>query len=96
MSRITFVVALQEFNAIRKGSQTSVFRESNPSLVKRLKKDYDFIEIRNGVMSNRPKIFFKYVGFEKINDGYRVYFGEKEREENMKDEFKLVGEKLCK
>ena len=94
MSNIAFVVALKEFNAIRKGSQTSIFREKSKTLTRRMEKKYDFIEIRNGVMANRPKMFFKFIDFEEVADGYRIYFGEKVREKNMKDEFKLIGERL--
>ena len=94
MSRIAFVVALKEFNAIRKGLQTSIFRETTTTLVQRLKKDYDFVEIRNGVMSNRPKIFFKFIGFIEVDGVYQIFLGKKDKEENMKDEFKLVSERL--
>lgn len=94
MSNIAFVVALKEFNAIKKGLQTSIFRENSKILTRRLKKKYDHVEIRNGVMGNRPKMFFKFIDFEQVEDGYRIYFGKKDREENMKYEFKLVGERL--
>lgn len=96
MTRIAFVVARKEFNAIRKGSQTSIFRGKSKTLTKRLEKKYDFLEIRNGVMANRPKIFFEFAQVEELEDGYHIYFGKKDREENMKDEFRLIGEKLCK
>jgi hypothetical protein len=94
MSRIAFVVNLKEFNKIRNGLQSSIFREKRAILTKRLQKDYDLIEIRNGVMANRPKLFFEFVGFEELENEYRINLGKKVREENMRDDFKLVGEKL--
>jgi len=94
MSRIAFVVNLKEFNKIRNGLQGSIFREKRAILTKRLQKDYDLIEIRNGVMANRPKLFFEFVGYKEEEGGYRLHFGKKVREENMQDDFKLVGEKL--
>ena len=96
MSKITFVVALKEFNEIKRGKQTSIFREPSENLMKRLEKDYDLLEIRNGVMSNRPKIFYKFLGFDRVEEGYVIYFGKKVGEENMKDELKLIWDKLCK
>ena len=45
MSRIAFVVNLKEFNKIRNGLQSSIFREKRAILTKRLQKDYDLLEI---------------------------------------------------
>ena len=94
MSKIAFVVALKEFNEIKRGKQTSIFREPSKNLKKRLEKDYDLLEIRNGVMANRPKLFYKFLGFDRIEEGYVIYFSEKIGEEKMKDELKLIGDRL--
>ena len=84
---IAFVVNRVAFKAIQRGTQTSIFRGKTPTLKKRLEKKYDFIEIRNGVMGNRPKMFFEFRDIEELCDGYRIHFGKKEREENCENLF---------
>ena len=94
MSNIAFVVNKLEFKRILRGKQISIFREKSKNLMKKVEKKYASVEIRNGICSNRPKAFFKFIDFEEQEDGYRIHFGAKIREENMQDALVLVGERL--
>jgi len=61
------------FDKIENGTMTEITRENTPYWQKRLlDKEFEFIEIRNGYMNNRPKVRFKWSGYTLKNNTFAI------------------------